>query len=310
MIDQKRWLGTALLCLTSFIWGTSFVASVKGLRILSPYTFNTYRFLLAFLFIFAASLLWDAVRARGAGGFGGRASEWKAALLPGSACGMFLFVASAFQQVGLQHTQAGKAAFITTLYIVIVPVFCLFAGRKIARTLWVGIAMGVAGLYLLSMTESMTMALPDLLVLIGSFFWAGHILCCDHFALKCDALKMSTVQFGFTCAAFALFAVLFETPPAPGLWRAAFPAAFFAGLVATGIGFTLQIVAQQYTPPTVTSLILSMESVFAAWAGYVFLAEVLTRREFAGCVLIFAAILLAQLPSAAAPAENRARGAC
>lgn len=300
-MDGKRLFGNLLLSMTAFIWGTSFVASVKGLRILPAYAFNTLRFLLAFLFIFFTALIVDFFRGKKNQGLCASTAfpftAWKKALSAGFVCGFFLFAASAFQQVGLQNTQAGKAAFITTLYIVIVPFLCLFLGTRIPRPVWFAVVLGVVGLYLLSMTESMTISKPDLLVLIGAFFWAGHIMSCDYFVQGCDPLKMSALQFAFACAFFALFTFLFESPSALKAWCDAFPAAFFAGLIACGVGFTFQIVAQRYTSPTVTALILSLESVFAALAGYLFLAETLSRRELLGCALILAAILLTQIPA-------------
>jgi drug/metabolite transporter (DMT)-like permease len=222
-------------------------------------------------------------------------SAWKNVFKAGLLCGSFLFLATAFQQIGLQNTQAGKAAFITTLYIVIVPIFCVFLGKKISWPVWVAVLLGVVGLYLLSVNEKMEISLPDTLVLIGSFFWAGHILACDYFVAKCDPLKMSAAQFGFASLFFVLATLLVEKIPPYDIWQQAFPFAFFAGLVACGIGFTLQIIAQRYTAPTAAAMILSMESVFAALAGYIFLSEKLSSGELSGCVLIFSAIILTQI---------------
>ncbi|MDR3322565.1 MAG: DMT family transporter [Synergistaceae bacterium] len=296
---NKRLLGNFLLGTTAFIWGTSFVAIVKGLRIMSPYAFSAYRFLLSFLFILGVTLLYDVIKKpgpdAGSDSFWRRASDWKKVFKAGLLCGSFLFFATAFQQIGLQNTQAGKAAFITTLYIVIVPIFCIFLGKKIPWTAWIAVFLGVVGLYLLSVNEKMEISLPDTLVLIGSFFWAGHIMACDYFVAKCDPLKMSSAQFGFASLFFILATLLLEKIPSYDLWLQTFPFAFFAGLVASGIGFTLQIFAQRHTAPTSAALILSMESVFAALAGYFFLSERLSAGELSGCLLIFCAIILTQI---------------
>jgi drug/metabolite transporter (DMT)-like permease len=278
------------------------VASVKGLRVMTPYVFSAYRFLLAFLFILGVSLLYDMAFIKRCGSdmavipFSRIISEWKKVFKAGFVCGAFLFLASAFQQIGLQNTQAGKAAFITTLYIVIVPIFCVFLGQKIPWPAWIAVFLGIVGLYLLSVNGKLSISLPDTLVLIGSFFWAGHIMSCDYFVTKCDPLKISAAQFAFAALFFIITTLLLEKIPHYNLWRQAFPFAFFAGLVASGIGFTLQVIAQRYTAPTVTALILSMESVFAALAAYFLLSEKLSFSELSGCILIFCAIIFTQIP--------------
>jgi drug/metabolite transporter (DMT)-like permease len=258
---------------------------------MSPYAFSAYRFLLSFLFIFLIAFFYTLLIKKPCDD----ATAWKKILKAGAVCGFFLFAASAFQQVGLQNTQAGKAAFITTLYIVIVPVFCIFQGKKIHWSAWIAVFLGITGLYLLCVTEKFEISFPDTLVLIGSFFWAGHIMSCDYFVAEGDPLKISAAQFGFASLFFIIATLLLEDPPAYNLLRQAFPFAFFAGLVASGIGFTLQIIAQRYTAPTVAALILGMESVFAALAGYFFLSEKLSTGELAGCVLIFCAIISTQI---------------
>jgi drug/metabolite transporter (DMT)-like permease len=291
-MNKKKLLGNSLLFATAFIWGTSFVANVKGLRIMTPYVFNAYRFLLAFLFVLAVTMFYDVATTP----FSRIMSAWKNVFRPGFVCGAFLFLASAFQQIGLQNTQAGKAAFITTLYIVIVPFFCVFLGKKIPWSTWIAVSSGIVGLYFLSVNENLNISLPDTLVLIGSFFWAGHIMSCDYFTMKCDPLKMSAAQFGFASIFFILAALLLEEIPPFDIWLQAFPSVFFAGLVACGIGFTLQIIAQRYTAPAIAALILSMESVFAALAGYLLLSERLSTGELSGCILIFCAVIFTQIP--------------
>ena len=300
-MKKQNILGIFLLFITAIIWGASFVTSVKGLEILPPYVFNAYRYFFSFLFILCVALVFDYRSAnRRANGADKPATaagtEWRSALLGGGACGAFLFAASAFQQTGLQHTQATKAAFITTLYIVIVPVICVFLRKKVARVAWLAAAISVVGLYLLSIKEGLRIYPPDGLVFIGAFFWAAHIMSCGYFALKSDPLKLSTVQFLVTALCFVVFALLFEPLPTLDSLRSTLYYIIFSGPIACGIGFTFQIIAQRHTSETLASLILSTESVFAAVTGYFVLSEKLTPRELTGCILIFVAVLMTQIP--------------
>ena len=208
-----------------------------------------------------------------------------------------LTIASYLQQLGLAETSAGKAGFITAMYIVIVPLFGLFLKRRPTALLWVSVAMAVGGLYLLCVTENLTIAPSDLYVLACAVFFAGHILVVDHFSPIMDGIQMSCVQFLVATALSGAGMFLFETPTL----QAVVPclgAALYAGLLSSGVGYTLQILAQKDANPTVVSLLLSLESVFAALAGAVLLHEEMGPRELGGCALMLLAVVLAQLPAA------------
>ena len=288
---------TAFPILTAFIWGTAFTAQSVGADYVGPLTFNALRSLIAFF----ALLVLDLAAARLIPGrrslFQLAKAERRAVLIGGGACGMMLTIASYLQQLGLAETSAGKAGFITAMYIVIVPLFGLFLKRRPTALLWVSVAMAVGGLYLLCVTENLTIAPSDLYVLACAVFFAGHILVVDHFSPIMDGIQMSCVQFLVATVLSGAGMFLFETPTL----QAVVPclgAALYAGLLSSGVGYTLQILAQKDANPTVVSLLLSLESVFAALAGAVLLHEEMGPRELGGCALMLLAVVLAQLPAA------------
>ena len=220
----------------------------------------------------------------------------KDGVMGGICCGAALFVASGFQQIGVAGTTVGKAGFITALYIVIVPILGIFLKKKVQASVWISVAAATAGMYLLCMTGgSLTIGRGDLSVLIGSVCFSFHILIIDHFSPKADGVFLSCVQF-FTAGILALVpSVLLEHEELSSLMAAWMPI-LYAGVLSCGVAYTLQVVAQKDTDPVIASLILSLESVFSVIAGWLILGETLSAREMAGCVLVFCAILLAQLP--------------
>jgi drug/metabolite transporter (DMT)-like permease len=216
------------------------------------------------------------------------------ALVPGIIAGSVLFFGASLQQAGLAYTTAGKAAFITGLYIVLVPLLGIFLKQRIGLNTWLGVVLAVSGLYFLSVNEDFTIAFGDLLEIIGAFFWAIHILVIDHFTKKVDALKLSCVQFAMCSVLSIIIALIFEDIAISGIGQAAIPI-LYGGLLSVGVAYTLQVVAQKHAKPSHAAIILSMESVFAALGGALLLGENLGGRGYLGCALMFAGMLLTQV---------------
>ena len=297
-MKRNNLLGAGLLLLTSMIWGTAFVAQRVGMESIEPLTFNAARMALAAAAVGLLALL-RARRDRRL--FPDRPAEERRQLrrstvVGGLCCGFFLAGGSILQQMGLVYTTAGKAGFITALYMLLVPIaaFLLF-GKKSSWLVWLAVAMGVAGLYCLCITEGFTLTRGDALVCLCAVFFCGHILCVDHFVQKGDPVGISAVQFAAVTVISGAAALLTEHPGIDKLVSAAVPI-LYCGIVSGGIGYTLQIVGQKYTDPTVASLLMSMESVFAVLAGALLLQERMSPRELTGCVIMFAAVVLVQIP--------------
>ena len=289
-----------MLILTAMIWGSAFVAQRVGMDDIGPLTFTAARMVFAFAATALASVLFglrDQTKKNPVSSQETQISK-KNTLLGGVCCGVFLAVATAFQQAGIVTTSAGKAGFITAMYMLLVPIinFVLFKKRN-SWIVWLAVATGVVGLYLLCITERFSLAKGDSLLCICALLFSGHILSCDRFVQRADPLKMCAIQFG-TAALLSIAIAL----PAEGLdWEAISSALFpifYCGVISGGIGFTLQITAQQFTDPTTASLLMSLESVFAVLSGALLLGERMTHRELLGCVVMFIAILLVQLPQA------------
>ena len=283
--------------LTAFIWGTAFTAQSMVTEHLGPLTFNAVRNVVAALALLALDLISARVVKGRRSLFQLSRAEWKRLLLGGSLCGLMLILASTVQQIGIADTSAGKTGFITAMYIVIVPLLGLFQGKRPRLLLWISVAVAAGGLYFLCVTESFTVAPSDLVVLLCALLYAGHILVVDHFGAELDGIQMSCIQF-FTAMVLAgagTFAI--ETPSWHALSLCLGPI-LYCGLLSSGVGYTLQILAQKDANPTVVSLLLSMESVFAVLGGAVILHERMGGREIFGCVLMMIAVVLAQLPAA------------
>lgn len=289
-----------LLLLTATIWGVAFVAQSVGMDYIGPFTFNAVRNAIGGLVLLPCIAL---LRRTGDGKGGIPQDERKAVsenrknlLLGGICCGVMLFVASNLQQIGIQYTTVGKAGFITAMYIVLVPILSIFLGKKAGIKIWAAVVLSVAGLYILCMTGGrFSLQKGDLLVLLSAFAFSVHILVIDHFAPLADGVKMSCIQF-FVCALLSAVCMwLFEEPDMGAILQAWIPV-LYAGVLSCGVAYTLQIVGQRGMNPTVASLILSLESVISLIAGWVILGQALSAREISGCVLMFAAIILAQLP--------------
>ena len=280
-----------LLVLTALIWGCAFVAQSVGMDYVGPFTFNTARFLIGAIVLLPVIWFMDRQRKTGAEKGAGQ----KTLIIGGICCGIALAVASTLQQWGILFTTVGKAGFITAMYIVIVPLLGIFIGKKV-RPLIIGcVAIAVVGFYFLCMTESLRLGLGDFLVLLCAIAFSIHILVIDHFSPKVDGVKMSAIQFLTAAIISAVPTLLWEQPVFTEVLQAWQPV-LYAGVMSCGVAYTLQIIAQKNADPTVASLLLSLESVFSVLAGWVLLGQGLSLKEMFGCVLIFCAIILAQLP--------------
>lgn len=286
-----------LLFLTATIWGVAFVAQSVGMEYVGPFTFNMARNGLGALVLVPCIFLMNKSRRSERKEIS--KEDRKTLVTGGILCGILLCIASNLQQFGMQYTTVGKAGFITAMYIVLVPVLGIFLHKKAGVKIWCGVALAVAGLYLLCMTDgSFTLQKGDWLMLACAAVFSLHILVIDYFAPKADGVKLSCIQF-FTCAALsAVGMLLFEEPQLSQILAAWLPI-LYAGVMSCGVGYTLQIVGQRGMNPTVASLILSLESVVSLLAGWVILGQKLSGRELAGCALAFAAIIIVQLPSKA-----------
>ena len=280
-----------LLVLTALIWGCAFVAQSVGMDYVGPFTFNMARFLIGAIVLLPVIWFMDRQRKTGAEKGAGQ----KTLIIGGICCGIALAVASTLQQWGILFTTVGKAGFITAMYIVIVPLLGIFIGKKV-RPLIIGcVAIAVVGFYFLCMTESLRLGLGDFLVLLCAIAFSIHILVIDHFSPKVDGVKMSAIQFLTAAIISAVPTLLWEQPVFTEILQAWQPV-LYAGVMSCGVAYTLQIIAQKNADPTVASLLLSRESVFSVLAGWVLLGQGLSLKELFGCVLIFCAIILAQLP--------------
>ncbi len=281
-----------LLLLTAVIWGSAFVAQRVGMDHVGPFLFNGVRFSLGALVLLPLVLRQKPIvppeegkAVRG----GNRALVWG-----GGIAGVVLYTAAALQQAGLVYTTAGKAAFITGLYVIIVPILGLLWGFRPRWGGWLGACLAVAGLYLLSVTEDFRLAPGDFLVLVSAFFWAVHVLILGWLSPRVRRLRLACIQF-LVCAFLSLVsAALFEPVTAEGLRGAAIPI-LYGGLLSVGVAYTLQVVAQRHAPPVHAAVILSLEAVFGAVAGWIILGEVLDLRAVVGCGLMLSGMLTAQL---------------
>lgn len=316
---KKHMAGNSLLLFTTAcIWGLAFVSQSKGMEYMGPFTFNGARALIGSLAL--AIYLLITKRKAFLGKEGAAGVNWGATVRAGLWCGAVFTIASSLQQFGIQYTTVGKAGFITTLYIIFVPIAGLFLGRKVGRVVWFAAGMAAVGLYLLCMTESLSLGSGDILVLGCALFFAAHIMVIDHYAEKADGVIVSCIQFA-VCGVVCMAGAFLWEKPAVSQLAGGMGALFYAGVLSCGVAYTLQIVGQKGMNPTVAALILSLESVVATvagWAaykiGFLKTDQSMTGRQIAGCAIVFAAVVLVQLPgewfggrgSAPAGAEEKA----
>ena len=294
-MKSRQIRNSLLLVLTAFIWGTAFVAQSKGGQALGPFSFNCIRSLVGSVVLLPVIRLLDKINPSNKKPK--TAAERRLLWIGGLCCGMALFFASSAQQLGLYYgTPAGKAGFLTACYILLVPILGLFLKKKCGWNIWLGMVITIVGLYLLCMTAgALSFQNSDLFVLLCAFLFAIHILVIDHFSPKVDGVKMSAIQFLTAAIISAVPTLLWEQPVFTEILQAWQPV-LYAGVMSCGVAYTLQIIAQKNADPTVASLLLSLESVFSVLAGWVLLGQGLSFKELFGCVLIFCAIILAQLP--------------
>ena len=328
-MQNKIMLGNLLLLLTAMIWGTAFVFQRVGMDSIEPITFNAARMALAAVMV---GMLAFGLRQKNKRGVARRtaskttkdvavdavfqegsestalsdnfkvaensavSTKWCNTLRGGVCCGLFLTAGSVFQQMGVVYTTAGKAGFITAMYMLLVPIlnFILFK-KKNTWLVWLAVFIGVGGMYLLCVKEDFSLTRGDILVCICALMFSGHILCCDYFVKLASPIELAAIQFATAAVVSAVIASFTETPKWAGIVSAAIPI-LYCGVVSGGIGYTLQIVAQKFTDPTIASLLMSLESVFAVIAGAILLGEQMSSRELLGCVVMFVAIILVQIP--------------
>ena len=298
-MKNKKTIANVLLVVTALIWGVAFAFQRKGMDYIEPFTFSAARFALSSLAVSIVALILDFREGKSnAPQTEEEAQAYKKnTVLGGVFAGLCLTVASSFQQIGVVYTTAGKAGFITTLYMMLVPLINFVVFRKKSTWLvWLGVMVGASGLYLLCMTDdNFCLTKGDALVMACAVFFALHLLVCDHFAPRGNPVKISAIQFLVACAGTWVLALALEQPAWAKIVSAAVPIVY-CGILSGGVGYTLQIVAQRNTDPTVAALILSLESVFAVVGGSLLLQECLSARELIGCIVMFVAIILVQIP--------------
>lgn len=291
---KNKAAGTISLLLATVIWGFAFIAQSVGMDHIGPFTFQTVRCALAVVFLFPLSFLLDGKGTDRSSSLKKWADPalWKA----GAICGVALFAAASLQQVGLVSTDAGKAGFITAMYIVLVPVLGMFLGQKPTAGALISVVIAVAGLYLLSCMDASGINRGDLMIMGCALAFAVQIRCVDRFAGSIDGIRLNCVQ-SLVVTALSLPCALVSETIEPAAVLACWPSLLFAGVLSMGVAYTLQIVGQKHLAPTPAALIMSLESVFAALGGWLVLHETMTRWELLGCGLVFAAVVLSQLPA-------------
>lgn len=308
--------GSVLLLVGSFIWGTTFVAQSMGTNHLDAFSFNCIRNFIG-VFALIPVLLWqiytqkenmNSVQPSSLNDssltvknktFTQKLTDifTKDLFLGGLICGTALCLASNFQQLGIEHSTVGKSAFITTLYIVLVPLLGLFFKKKLSLQIWCGVILAMIGLYLLCMKdEAFVLTTGDIYLLLCAFFFTIQITAVDYYAPKVNCIALSMMQFLTTAILSGIGMIFTELPTMNNIMNAMIPL-LYAGVLSSGIAYTFQIIGQKHLAPTVASLIMSLESVFATLAGWIILHEILSTKELIGCGLVFAAVLLTQLPA-------------
>lgn len=303
MSHSNPFKSSVCLSLTAIIWGIAFVFQSMGNNYMEPFTFNASRNLLGCLVLIPLVL----IKLKKPEFFLSKGEKptrinKKMTLIGGICCGLALTCAGMFQQYGVKYTTVGKAGFITTLYIILTPVFGLFLRKKCHFTVWIGAVGAVIGLYMLCITESLSLSTGDLLVFICAIFFSVHILLIDYFSPQTDGVLMSCIQFGVCAVVCGIIAFIVESPSPEQLIQGAIPI-LYTGIMSSGVAYTLQIIGQKNFNPTIAAMIMSMESVISAVASYFawemgFLTQdqSMTMIQILGCVIIFASVVFVQLP--------------
>lgn len=280
--------GYLCLLMTSFLWGTTFVAQMAGMDDIGPFTYCMWRFMIGFFVVLAIWRLFKGQRKKAQ-----QLGKWQSGWKYGMGAGCIMFLGSALQQVAMLYTTAGKTAFITCLYIILVPLFARLIGKKIHAENWLGAVVAVTGLYCLSIKGDFSLNYGDILAFIGAFFWSFHILFIDRYASKADGLEISAAQIGVCAILNAIACFLLESFTWQQIVNAAIPI-LYAAVLSSGVAFTLQIIGQQTAEPAPAAVIMSLESVFGALGGWLVLGEVMNSTEIMGCCLMLAGMLITQ----------------
>ena len=286
--SKKKILSALMLVFTAMIWGFAFVAQRVGAESVGAFVFNGLRFALGAVSLIPVYLIFEREKFN--------KEKFKKTLIAALVCGTVLFIASALQQYGIELTKsAGKAGFITGLYTVLVPIIAfIIYKQKNSIGVWIGAVLAVSGLFLLSVNERFTVEFGDVLLLIGAFFWAAHILVIDKFIGGVSPLRFASLQFAVCAALNLIFAIFFDTFDLGAIMTALVPL-LYGGLGSVGVAYTLQIIGQKNSEPTTAAIIFSLESVFSAIGGATILGEEMSARGYIGCGLIFGGIILSQL---------------
>ena len=305
-MKNKKLISNLMLLLTAIIWGTAFVAQSAAHEHISAFLFNAARNIVGAIVLIPYILISNIYNKSKFYNkdFSDKENLIKPAsfkfnktlIIGGILCGIALFGGSTFQQFGIKYTSAGKSGFITALYIIFVPAFGIFLKKKVPFKIWICVLIAILGFYFISIKEGFIINKGDLLTLICSVFFTLHILIIDYYSPKVDGVKMSCIQFFIAGVISLIFSLIFENPQISNLF-AAWKQILYVGVLSSGVAYTLQIVGQKNTDPTTASLILSLESVFAAIAGWLVLNQSLSYREAIGCMLVFTAIIITQLPN-------------
>ncbi|MDD6269076.1 MAG: DMT family transporter [Oscillospiraceae bacterium] len=293
---DKRLCGNIMLLITAIIWGTAFVAQSEGMNYVEPFTYNAMRSFLGGMVLIPVIFVFSKIDKKSDKYFEKeKNTNLKYTVAGGVVCGVVMFAASSFQQFGISMTSAGKAGFITALYIIIVPLIELVIYRRSSVMVWICVSIASAGFWLLCIKDGFSVGKGDLLVLCCAFFFAGHIMIIDYFCSKdCNGMLMSCIQFFTAGILMSVFMFIFEKPDIVSIYNAGFTI-LYAGIMSSGAAYTLQILGQKRTDPVSATLIMSLESVFAALSGWLILNEHLSAREITGCALVFAAVIIIQM---------------
>lgn len=294
-MNKQSLKSSLLLFLASVIWGAAFVAQSVGMEYMGPLTFNASRFLVGGIVLLPFALVQEHKQLRCIEKNEDRKKQNKITLIGGLCCGVAICTASTFQQIGMLYTSVGKAGFITALYIVLVPIFGLFLKRKPQNKVWFCAILAIMGLYLLCIDGAFVLNLGDVLIFCCALVFTIHIMAIDFFSPKANGVTLSCIQFLFSGVVSLILAFIFETPRMSDVFLGIIPV-LYAGVFSCGIAYTLQIIGQKHVEPAIASLILSLESVVSVLAGWLILHEMLTGRELIGCLLMFVAVIMVQLP--------------
>ncbi len=279
-----------LLLLAAIVWGFGFVAQKSGMESIGPMAYNGLRFILGSICLLPLIWLYKRKEVKTKPVASKNSELWKAGLISG----LVLFAAAAIQQIGIVYTTAGNAGFITSIYVILVPIFGLFLKHKVNMQTWIGAILALIGLYFLSVSEGLTLVIGDILVFGSAFFWAVQVLLASYYAVRVNVIKLAAIQFALIGVLSLIISFFTETYGFQNIYDALIPI-MYGGVMSVGLAFTLQLIAQQKARPSHAAIILSTESVFAAIGGWLVLNEELTRVETMGAAMMLIGVILSQL---------------